>query len=225
VNLAASRIRDPLVMEGFRRGVPIGLASALVGFSFGVAAQPVMGAAAAIGFSAIVFAGSAQFAATAVLAAGGSAVAAIAAGLMLNMRFLPMGLAMAPWMRGRAWARVLQSWALVDASWALANRGGGRFEPKVMLGVSMSNYPCWVGGTIVGALGSGALGDPMALGLDALFPAFFLGLLVPEMRRPGGVQAALLGAVIALALVPFTPPGVPILAASAAALLALRRPA
>jgi hypothetical protein len=34
---------------------------------------------------------------------------------------------------------------------------------------------------------------------------------------------ALCGAAIALALVPFTPPGVPILAAAAAALLGLRR--
>ena len=51
------------------------------------------------------------------------------------------------------------------------------------------------------------LGDPDALGLDAIFPAFFFGLLLNEIksRRARGVAA--LGTVIALALVPFTPPG------------------
>jgi 4-azaleucine resistance transporter AzlC len=214
---------DPEILEGARTGIPIGIASMLVGFSFGVAAEPVMGAAAAIAFSAIVYAGSAQFAATAVLAAGGSPVAAIAAGLMLNMRFLPMGVAVAPSMRGPAWLRVLLSWLMIDASWALANRGGGRFDVKTMLGVGLCNYPFWLTGTIVGALGSGVLGDPRTLGLDALFPAFFLALLVAEIRRPDAIPAAVLGAGIALALVPFTPPGIPILAASASALLALRR--
>lgn len=208
-----------------RAGIPISLASGLVGMSFGVLAEPVMGAVAAIAMSALVFAGSAQFAATAVLAAGGPVGAAVAAGIMLNLRFLPMGVAMAPWMRGRPLARAAQSYALVDASWALSSRGGGRFDPYVMLGASAPQYPAWVGGTALGALGAGVLGDTTALGLDAVFPAFFFGLLWTEARRPGGLNAALTGGVIALVLVPFTPAGVPILVASLAALLALRRPA
>jgi predicted branched-subunit amino acid permease len=134
-----------------------------------------------------------------------------------------MGIAVAPSMRGPAWLRAIQSWAIVDASWALANRGDGRFDVGGLLGVALTNYPAWVIGTIVGALGAGILGDPEVLGLDALFPAFFLGLLFAEARRPGAVPAAFIGAAIALALVPFTPAGIPILAASAASLLALRR--
>lgn len=211
--------------EGLRAGAPVAVASALVGISFGVAAEPVMGPAAAIAMSALVFAGSAQFAATAVLAAGGSILAAVAAGLMLNMRFLPMGVAMAPWMKGSRLSRAAQSYAMVDASWALASRGGGRFDPQVMLGATLPNYPAWVGGTVIGVAGASSLADPEMLGLDALFPAFFLGLLFAEWKRPGGPRAAFLGAAIALALVPLTPAGVPILAASLAALIALRRPA
>lgn len=215
-----------LLREGVRAGLTPAAASVLVGLSFGVVAEPVLGPVVTIAMSALVFAGAAQFAATLVLAAGGPATAAIVAGLMLNLRFLPMGVAMAPWMRGSRLSRLAQSYFLVDASWALASRGGGRFEPLVMLGASLPAYPAWVAGTVLGVVGAGALGDPEALGLDALFPAFFLGLLFSELRRPGAAVAAGAGAVIALALVPSTPAGVPVVAASLAALLALgRRPA
>ena len=66
------------------------------------------------------------------------------------------------------------------------------------------------------------LGSPEDLGLDALFPAFFLGLLVEEGRSRAGIAVALAGAAIALALTPIAPPGVPILAASLAVLVGVR---
>ncbi|HEX2467042.1 MAG TPA: hypothetical protein VHJ54_02445 [Solirubrobacterales bacterium] len=91
-----------------------------------------------------------------------------------------------------------------------------------MVGATLPSYPYWVGGTAIGVLAGDAIGDPERLGLDALFPAFFLALLIGELR--GGrlaVAAARLGAAIALVLTPLTPPGVPIIAASAAALLGL----
>ena len=76
--------------------MPFALASLLLGISFGVVARPVMGPAAAIVMSFVVFAGSAQFAALAVLMSGGGALAAIVAGVLLNLRFVPMGIAIAP---------------------------------------------------------------------------------------------------------------------------------
>ena len=79
-----------------RDGLPYALAGALVAVSYGVLAKPVLGTAAPIVMSAVVFAGSAQFASLAVLAAGGDAITAIVAGLLLNLRFLPMGIAIAP---------------------------------------------------------------------------------------------------------------------------------
>ena len=79
----------------------------------------------------------------------------------------------------------------------------------------------WVAGTVIGVLGGEALGDPAALGLDAAFPALFLALLMLQIGSGRAVAAALLGAGIALALVPFAPAGVPIIAAAAAALIGL----
>jgi 4-azaleucine resistance transporter AzlC len=207
---------------GVRVGIPLAAASLLVGVSFGVLAEPVMGELAPIVMSAIVFAGSAQFAATAVLADGGSAAAAIVAGILLNLRFLPMGIAIAPSARGGVLWRTLAGQAIIDASWALANRGGGRFDVHYMVGATLVNYPAWVAGTAIGVFASGVLGDPSDLGLDAIFPAFFLGLLANELRDRRSIAAAVIGAAVALALTPFTPAGVPVLAACAGALLGLR---
>jgi predicted branched-subunit amino acid permease len=93
----------------------------------------------------------------------------------------------------------------------------------MLIGAGLVMYAAWVGGTMIGTLVGEGLGDPSKLGLDAAFPALFLALLVPQVRSRRAVWASLLGAAIALALTPFAPAGVPIVAASAACLLGLRR--
>jgi predicted branched-subunit amino acid permease len=214
--------------ERFRAGVSTGMPYAVAGFllavSFGVLAQPLMGDVAPIVMSALVFAGSAQFASTAVLAAGGGAGAAIAAGILLNIRYIPMGIALAPSLSGGLMRRAAIGQGMIDFAWASASRGGGTFDWRFMLGVTAPAYPMWVIGTAVGVFAGGLLGDPKALGLDAIFPAFFLCLLVEGELRPGlPAVVAGLGSLIALCLIPFTPAGVPVIAASTAALLGLFR--
>ncbi len=182
----------------------------------------MLGDTASIVSSAIIFAGSAQFASTSVLADGGLAATAVVAGILLNLRYVTMGVALAPSLKGGRVRRAAIGQAMVDASWAMANRGGGRFDPAFMIGATLPSFPAWVGGTALGALTGDAIGDPQAYGLDALFPAFFLALLAGELRSPRARGAALIGGVIAIALVPITPPGVPILLAGTAALIGLR---
>jgi branched chain amino acid efflux pump len=216
------------VRESFKAGIRLGIPYAVVGFvlsmSFGVLArQAGFSALQTIVTAAIVFAGSAQFAGLAVLVSGGTAVAAVAAGTLMNGRFLAMGTALAPSLPGGPAQRALQGQAVVDSSWALANRGDGTFDRWLLFGTTVPQYVTWVLGTVVGAYGGELLGDTDRLGLDAVFPTFFLGILIAELREPRSRFVALCGAVIALALVPFTPPGVPILAAAVAALLGLRR--
>jgi 4-azaleucine resistance transporter AzlC len=207
---------------GIRRGIPFGIAVLAIAMSFGVLARPLMGAAAPIVMSILVFSGSAQFGSLAVLAAGGSTGAAIAAGVLLNARYLAMGLALAPSLQGRAISRAAFGLTTVDASWAAASRGDGTFDPWYMVGVSIPQYAGWVLGTVAGVFIGPALGDPNALRLDALFPAFFVALLFEEVRGMRRIAAAGGGAGIALVLTPFVPAGLPILAAAAAAVVASR---
>jgi len=207
---------------GVRRGVPFGVAVFAIAVSFGVLARPVMGPVAPIVMSVIVFSGAAQFGSLAVLKAGGGGGAAIAAGILLNARYLAMGLALAPSLRGRAISRAAFAMTVVDASWAAASQGDGGFDPWYMVGVTAPQYVGWILGTVAGVLVGRALGNPQSLGLDALFPAFFVALLLAEVRGRRRLAAAGGGAGIALTLTPLVPAGLPILAAAAAALAVAR---
>ena len=212
-----------------RRGaitaIPLAIAVGLFGVSFGVlsATDGGMGALPAVAMSVTTFAGSAQFAAASVVAGGGGAPAAIAAALLLNARYLPIGVSVARSLPGGRLRRFATSQLEVDESWAIASQGEGRFDPHRLVGAGVVLWLAWVAGTIIGVVGGEALGDPAALGLDAAFPALFLALLVPQLATGRAIAAAVLGAGIALALVPFVPPGVPIIAAASAALIGLVR--
>jgi 4-azaleucine resistance transporter AzlC len=210
--------------RGVRLGVPYAVVGLVLSMSFGVLArQAGFTALQAIVMALVVFAGSAQFAALAVLTSGGTALAAVAAGTLMNGRFLAMGTALAPSLPGSPVKRALQGQTMVDASWALANRGDGTFDRWLLFGTTLPQYVGWALGTVVGAYGGDLLGDTDRLGLDAVYPTFFVGILLAELRDPRSRVVALVGAAVALALTPFTPPGVPIMAAAVAALLGLRR--
>jgi predicted branched-subunit amino acid permease len=168
------------------------------------------------------FAGSAQFAVVSVLGAAGSAAAAIVAAVLLNARYAAISISVAPGFRGSALRRLAEAQLIVDEAWAVAIRDG-TFRRRVLVGAGLGLYVCWNAGTLIGVLGGDLLTDPQRLGLDAAFPALFLALLVPLARRGRPLVGALLGGAVALALIPFTAPGVPIIAAAAASLLGLRR--
>jgi 4-azaleucine resistance transporter AzlC len=220
--LAADESPRARFRQGLRDGLPFAIAGLLVSASFGVVAHDAgFSPLASIVMSAIVFAGSAQFAAVAILTSGGTASAAIGAAALMNSRFLPMGAALGPSLPGGALKRALQGQAVVDSSWAMSARGDGTFDRWQLFGATAIQYVTWSTGTAIGALAGDAIADPDALGLDAVYPTFFLALLVSEIRSGRALGVAALGAAIALALVPFAPGGVPVLVASLAALLGL----
>ncbi len=214
----ATRLRD-----GARLAAPLALAVFGFGLTFGVLAREQIGAVQAIVFSATTFAGSAQFAAVSVLRDGGTVAAAITAALLLNSRYLPISLSVASSLPRPLPRRLLAAQLAVDESWAISHRGGGRYDGTLLVGAGLILFSGWMAGTTLGVLGGGLLGDPETLGLDAAFPALFLALLVGQVRGRVGVVAALAGAAIALVLVPFVAPGIPIVAASVACLIGLRR--
>jgi len=203
---------------------PMALAVFGFGVSFGVLARAAgMGAAAPIAMSATTFAGSAQFAALSVAGEGGTVVAAVVAALLLNARYIPIGISIAPSVQGPVWRRFVLGQLTVDESWALASRGNGSFDTRTIALAGVSIYVGWVVGTTIGVFAGRLVGDPTRFGLDAAFPALFLALLVPQLRGPLDRTVALVAGAVALVLIPIAPPGVPIIAASAACLLGWRR--
>lgn len=164
----------------------------------------------------LVVAGSSEFLFVGILAAGGSPVAAAAAGLLVNARHLPYSLGL-PDVLGRSWRRALGTHLMNDESvvFALAHRDPARSRAAYWacgIGVIL----CWPAGASLGALLGTVVHDTDALGLDAMFPAVLLALILPALREDAGKRrAALTGAVIALATVRFLPAGLPVLLALA----------
>jgi predicted branched-subunit amino acid permease len=168
--------------------------------------------------SAIVFSGAAQFATLAVLTAGGSVVTAIIAATLIASRFLAIGVALGPSMRGSAVRRAFEGQAVVDASLILARIGEARYGIKRLLGSTLPQYVGWLAGTIAGALAGRGIPDPEKLGLDALFPAFFLVLVWTELGDRAARVTAAVATLIAFVLIPIAPPGIPVVAATLAVL-------
>lgn len=202
----------------------IGIATAVYGVSFGVLSVAAgLSVAKTCAMSLLLFTGGSQFAAVGVIAAGGSAATAAVNALLLAVRNAAYGLSLASILRGSFVRRALAAQLVIDESTAMAR---AQDDPDAARGAfwltGMWVFACWNLGTLAGALAGGGIGDPRRYGLDAMFPAAFLALLAPQLRQDRAVAAALMGAAIALILLPLAPAGVPVLAASLGVLVALR---
>ena len=199
-----------------RQAASIVAAVAPFGIVFGAtAATAGLSLLQAIGFSALVFGGSSQFAAVEILGDGGSVASAAIAGLLLNVRSLAFGVIMAPALFGTWWQRAAMSQLMIDESTAVgAAQQERRWRRYGYLVAGVGVFIVWNLTTIVGHVAFAGAGDLITnLGLDAAGPAAFLALLWPRLSSAPQRWTAIAGALIALVLIPFAPPGVPILAA------------
>jgi len=207
------------------------LAVWVIGLSYGAIAVasgfPVWFPAAQ---SVLVLAGASEFLFIGIVAAGGNPFAAALAGLLVNARHLPYGLALPDVIgrgpgRHRGWRRLLGSHVMNDESvvFALAQEDLPR-KRAAYWACGVGVLIAWPGGAVLGALAGSLLRDTGAFGLDATFPAVILALIVPALRDRVTALAAVAGAAIALATTPFLPAGLPMLLALAGvAVLAVRR--
>ncbi|MBZ4395129.1 AzlC family ABC transporter permease [Myxococcus sp. MISCRS1] len=216
----------------------VALASGVVGVSFGALAVAAgMSVWMALFMSVVVFAGGAQFVVVGMVAAGGSPAAAVVAGLLLNARHLPFGLAVAD-LLGKRWStRLLGAHLMVDESvaFALSQREPGRRRAAYWLCGGML-FVGWNTGVVLGGWAGRVVGSSESLGLDAAFPACMVALLLPSLLPPreqdaeAGAreraakarQVALVGALIALVLTPWLPMGLPVILSILAVGVALR---
>jgi 4-azaleucine resistance transporter AzlC len=203
--------------------VGIGVATGVYGVSFGVlAVQAGLSVAQACAMSLLVFTGGSQFAFIGVIGAGGSVATALTNGLLLGARNAAYGLVVAPLLRGPRAVRAVAAQLVIDESTAMARGQAGDDDARGAFWLTgLSVFVLWNVGTAIGALAGEGLGDPEALGLDAMFPAAFLALIAPQLRQAGAVRAAFAGAVIALVLLPVAPPGVPVIVAALGVLVGL----
>jgi 4-azaleucine resistance transporter AzlC len=217
-------VTSPARRSTIRDSLGVGIAVGAYGFAFGAAAVAAgLGVAQSCALSLLTFTGGTQFAVVGVVAGSGTYAAALASGLLLGSRNTLYAMRLAPLLRVRGVRRLVAAHGTIDESTAMAVVREDAEQARVAFWWTFASiFVVWNLTTLLGAL-LGAVVEPRAVGLDAVVPAAFLALLAPRLRS-GAVErrVALGGAVIAFVLIPFTPPGVPVLAATAALLLAGR---
>lgn len=205
-----------------KAGIPVAIPLTVIAITFGSSAQASsLGTLAPTVMSLLVFSASAQFAALSVMNSGGNLLTVLVTVALINARFIPMGIAIEPSLKGGRLRRALEGQAVVDAGWAASSQPDGTFDRLVLFGFFCMMIPAWVGGTFIGTL-IGPVKNIHLFGLDAIFPMFFLALLIDDLREQRTYRATLMSIAIALLLTPITPPGIPVLVATLPALLALR---
>jgi len=156
------------------------------GVAFGVAAAAAgIDPLAATLMSLIVYAGASQFSAIAVLAAGGPPLLAVLTVWLVNLRFIPIGLAMPSSITLTLPTRLLAAHLLVDPSILLAHATTPERRNRLFWVTSLTLYCLWVIGTVIGVLVGSVIPDPSILGLDAALPTMLVAILVPFWKdRP-----------------------------------------
>lgn len=203
-----------------RNAVFVGLAVSVYGISFGA-----MGITAGLtvlqtcALSILMFTGASQLAFVGVIGAGGAPATAIATALLLGVRNAMYAVRMSTLLHVRRGWRLLAAQFTIDESTALAiaqdeSIEDGRASRLGFWAGGLAVYVLWNAATLIGALSAQAIGDPKALGLDTAIAAGLAGLLWPRLRDRESWGIAGGAVVLALALTPFVPAGVPVLSCS-----------
>jgi predicted branched-subunit amino acid permease len=219
-----------------RMGLSIAVASGAYGLSFGaLSTAGGLSVLQTCALSVLVFTGGSQFALVGVLSGGGSAVSGTASAVLLGARNMVYGVRLAPLLHLRGLRRVVGAQLVIDETTAVALTGeaagdelGSRAGRFGYWFTGLALFVLWNVATLVGAVAGEAVGDPRRFGLDAAAPAAFLALLATRLdSRPAWVTA-LAAALVAVAVVPLVPAGVPVLVAALVPVVAVlagrRRP-
>lgn len=204
-----------------RDGLSVAIATSLYGVSFGaLAVASGLDVLQTCVLSLVMFSGGSQFALIGVVAAGGAPVAAIASAALLGLRNALYGLSVRPFL-GTRWPRtLLAAQVTIDESTAVAL--AQRSDAARRMGFWVTGVGIFVGWnltTLVGAVVGDLLGDTRMWGLDAAAAAAFVGLLWPRLRSRQAIAVGVASVVVSTALVPFVPPGVPVLVGTVVAIV------
>jgi branched chain amino acid efflux pump len=209
-----------------RDAIGIGIATGAYALSFGaISTAAGLTLLQTLSLSALMFTGASQFALVGIVGAGGSVWAGAATAAMLGTRNALYGLRLSSLLEARGLRRFATSHFVIDETTAMAIARDDPAEARhAFWATGIAIFTLWNLGTLIGALATHALPNPKVLGFDAAPPAAFLALLAPRLRSREPMAIALLAAVVAIAVLPFVPAGVPLLIVAVLVALAGLRP-
>jgi len=195
-----------------------GTSTALVMVNLGVDRWLVLASAA------FVMSGTATLALIGVLDAGGSAVTAVAAALLVAARFGLLAIPLSHRFRGRpVWERAIASYPILDPGVAVAFREDNDVSARrSYLRMSNVSVTTWIVGMALGAVLGSLIPDPKTWGMDVAFPALLLATAGGIARKSRDMAlTGVIGAGIAIVATPLVPAGLPVLLSILAASMGL----
>jgi 4-azaleucine resistance transporter AzlC len=161
---------------------PLAVGVVIYGLAFGLLAAQASLSALQVGImGGIVFAGASQIVAAERLVAGAGAMAALIAGVALNLRLLLVSASIRDVYAGRPlWQILLGAHMTTDENWALtvAARAKGRDVGYwYLVGGGLCLLVVWCIATVAGVAFATAIPEPKALGMDFVFTAAFIAIV------------------------------------------------
>jgi len=189
--------------KGVAAAWPICLGYAPIGLAFGVLAQKAGLTPLEIGLmSVIVFAGSSQFIAVSMLAAGASMVSIVATAFIVNLRHFLMSSALAVYLKNSDRTKLtFFSYGVTDESFAvnLTRFKESDWDLNSALVTNFTANITWLITTVLGGF-SGQFIPAHAFGIDYALIAMFICLLVFQLRGSVYVITAIIAGVFAVFL-------------------------
>lgn len=212
-------------LRGARDTIPLLLGALPFGLIYGaLAVSAGLSREAAILMSAIVFAGSAQFIAVGLFAAGTPGLVIIATTLVVNLRHMLYSATLLPHLGklSLAWRVPLAFW-LTDETFAVSvgRWSAGDDSPNkqwYQLGSSLAMYLNWQFWCFTGLLLGESIPDAAGWGLDVAMPVTFIGMTIPFVRSRPMVVCVITSGLTAL-LFSFLPYKMGLMLAAAAGIL------
>ena len=181
-----SKSRMKIFSEGLRDGLPIGLGYLAVSFSLGIAARnaglnPFQGFLASL----LTIASAGEYAAFAVIAAGGSYIEMALTILITNLRYLLMSCALSQKFdpRAKLGHRLLVGFGITDEIFGAAIARPGKLEPLHSYGCMTASVPCWAVGTMLGIIAGNILPLRIVSALSVALYGMFLAVVIPPARH------------------------------------------
>ena len=198
----AASTRRGRFLRGVRLGTPVLLGYIPIGAAFGVLARTAgMDVVQTIACSMLVFAGSGQFIAVAMMQAGADAGSILITTGVINLRHILFSTTLQPYLRHIPLTRqALLAAGITDESFAVnvTDSRGGSASASSMAGVQFVSWSGWVCGTALGAIATSFIGDPARWGLGFAMAAMFTALLVATAEDRDHVVVAVIAVVLAV---------------------------
>lgn len=192
------------IQLGIKKALPIGMGYFPLGLAFGVIAQNAGLTPWQVGLmSLLLFSGSGQFIAVALMIAGAGFWMIIFTIMLVNSRYLLFSAALSRYVKSLPlWLTAIISQGLTDETFVVstAHFKENTVDPKFWVSLNVSSHFVWITSTIMGAVAGNFIPHLDRFGLNFALPAMFIALFFMTATNLKGIFCGIIAGIVSLVL-------------------------